>query len=213
MIRKESFIPVTVLSLTLLLLSCEKFPPPDSPVEMECEDELQVHNNILNNSNVEDESNSLSYWKWNGYVNYTSSWSSDYAFSCSHSLKIGLGSIVDSSFFSYWAQTISSNIPIGKELTLKAWIKVENITDQGIAIAIRGDNADPTSIGAEVFSTTQGKTEIKGTKDWSKYSVVLSDVPDDISTIQVYLIHLSGGTTGTVYFDDIYPFIPRIIGC
>ena len=58
----------------------------------------------------------------------------------------------------------------------------------------------PTS--ADIFASTGGTVEIKGTKDWTSYTVTSPDIPHGISKINVYLI-LVKSTIGTVYFDDI----------
>jgi hypothetical protein len=128
-------------------------------------------------------------------------WSTEEAVSLTHSLKVSREVLDTPEPFAFWAQRISTDIPTGKRLTLTASIKVD-LAGPGAAIAIRGDDTDPPSGNAEAFATTQGCIALTGEDDWSEYSVTMSEVPDDILSITVYLI-LGANTTGTVYFDDI----------
>ncbi|MCP5062295.1 MAG: hypothetical protein GY936_07525, partial [Ignavibacteriae bacterium] len=81
-------------------------------------------------------------------------------------------------------------------------VKSENISGEGIAIAIRCDDTITPRNVAELFSTTQNNVKIEGTFDWSTYSVSMDTIPEDIKSITIYLIYLRN-TSGTVYFDDI----------
>jgi hypothetical protein len=49
--------------------------------------------------------------------------------------------------------------------------------------------------------TTQGTVEIAGTIDWTLYRVMLTEVPEEIRSLTVYLIQLA--SDGTVFFDQI----------
>jgi len=56
--------------------------------------------------------------------------------------------------------------------------------------------------GCKNIATTQNRIDIKGTKNWSSYSVELDDLSEGADEILVFIL-LGSGTTGTVYFDDI----------
>ena len=49
--------------------------------------------------------------------------------------------------------------------------------------------------------TTQGRESIDGTRDWTTYTVELSQVPAEVDRITVYFVYLPNNT-GTAYFDD-----------
>jgi hypothetical protein len=128
-------------------------------------------------------------------------WTKGIAHTFERSLKIY--SKTDINDFSFWTQTISRNIPVGKILTLKVFIKTENMEGDGAAIAIRGDDFTSPSGNAEIFKTTQGIQKITGTNDWKEYSVKMDKpISETIKSITIYLIRLNN-TKGDVYFDDI----------
>jgi hypothetical protein len=103
--------------------------------------------------------------------------------------------------FIFVTQTYKGNIPTGKQLKLTAKVKTENLTGEGAAIAIRCD--DDVVVAADQFTTTQGEILIKGTQDWTTYTVELTErVRSDIEAITVYFLYLPK-TEGTVYFDDV----------
>ncbi len=210
-LKKLILLLIIILTVGLMFSGCAKEEPPFTP-ETESNPEDDPANDdpsniiqMLNNINAENESGPLDFW-WNYSGNsneYISTWASNYYVSSNHSLKINcISSISDINSLGFWAQTINSNIPIGKQLTLKAIIKIENVIGDGVSIAIRGDDTTFPSDMAEVFSTTEGQVNINGTKDWTEYGVVLDNVPSNIKSITVYLILLYN-TTGTAYFDDI----------
>lgn len=132
---------------------------------------------------------------------FRTTWSTEDAVSPTHSLKISQEVVSNPDAFAFWAQTINSDIPTGKELTLTASIKTD-LTGLGAIIVIRGDDTDPPSGNAEMFATTQGLITITGEEDWREYWVTLPEVSDSILSITVFLI-LGANSTGVVYFDDI----------
>ena len=104
----------------------------------------------------------------------------------------------DTAHASFFMQTIKTPIPKGKQLILRSKIKAENLTGQGVSIAIRCEG--PESMVA--FASTEGKTKIEGSFDWKEFSVVLDKVPDETNQLHVFLLYLPA-TTGKVFFDDI----------
>lgn len=103
--------------------------------------------------------------------------------------------------FVTWSQTISNDLPLGHKLTLKAKIKC-NLTGDGVAIVIRGDDTVLPSGVAELFESTQNRFSISGTNDWHDWAIMSSALSNTIKSITVYLLYLPA-TKGEVYFDDI----------
>lgn len=100
-------------------------------------------------------------------------------------------------------QEIKENIPVGKKIKLTVNIKTENLTGPGVAISFRCDGPwENEEIAFRQFATTEGMIPIKGTKDWTRYTVESKErIRWGAHTIHVYLLYLPG-TEGTVYFDD-----------
>lgn len=128
------------------------------------------------------------------------SWTEEEAFSPRKSLKIS-NTTLESDCFSYWGQTLNTDIPTGKSLTLRVRIKAQ-LEGQGVSIVIRGDDTPNISGFAEQFATTQSVSPISGTFDWTEYSISLSPVEETTQSLTVYLVYLEN-TTGDVYFDDV----------
>jgi hypothetical protein len=128
-------------------------------------------------------------------------WSTERAQSPTHSLAVAKNLAADSSF-GFWAQTIQASRFVGRSVTLRASIALDDVSGEGVAIAIRGDDTTRPSGYAEAFATTQGSESITGSGQWATYEVTLPFVDETVRSITVYLIHLTN-TTGTVYFDDV----------
>ena len=175
-------IPLLIAVTFALNTSCEK----DDPAPAQ----------YLSNSNIEGSTEQP--WFFNGDTSiFTAECITDESFSPTHSLKI-YTAISDPMSFCFWYQSISENLPIGKELTLTARIKADNLNGLGAALAIRADS----DLGMNQFVTTQGTTTISGTFDWTEYSVNLPELSTEVTDILVFLVLLNN-TTGTVYFDNI----------
>ena len=164
------------------------------------EDEAQP-GQLLTNNDVEAGSGRPNNW-WNhtGEDKYNVDWADQESFSGSRSLAISTQT-ADSADFAFWAQTISTNLPRGRDVTLNVKIK-SNLIGEGVSIAIRGDDAVQPTGRAEQFATTQDTSPISGSFDWAEYSVRLANVDASTQSLTVYLIYLES-TTGEVYFDDI----------
>lgn len=165
---------------------------------------------LLRNGNVESGGGTPDYW-WSvnaGAGNARLSWSTEAALSGTRSLQISSDSVTAADPLVLWAQTAAGNIPVGQRLTLTVPMKLVNVSGSGIAIVIRADNTPTPADKAEMFSTSQGRFAIKGTRDWTPYTVKLPALTADIQSVTIYLLFL-GGTSGTVYFDDISLWYPR----
>ncbi len=82
----------------------------------------------------------------------------------------------------------------GKEIEVRAWIKMENVSD-AIGLLIRLDNKEANkSIG---FDNMMHKA-IKGTKDWTQYSV---KIPLNPETASIFIGVINSGS-GLVWTDD-----------
>lgn len=104
--------------------------------------------------------------------------------------------------FAYWAQTI----PVGGSpsglLGLRARIKTE-LSGEGVAMGIRGDNTPGPQGYADGFATTENAAPISGSAGWTEHSLRLSNpLPNGLESITVYLVYLPD-TTGSVSFDAI----------
>jgi hypothetical protein len=162
-------------------------------------DEISGQSLLINGSAEKGVSSPDGWWNKKNPNFYL--WDKKIYHSAGRSLKIFSTSYKND--FSFWAQTVNKNIPVGKTVVLKVFIKTENIEGKGVAIAIRGDDTDKPYLDAEFFSTTQGNLIISGTEDWKEYTLKSDKpIPENIKCITIYLIHLSG-TKGDVYFDDI----------
>jgi hypothetical protein len=140
----------------------------------------------------------VNWWHQGNGTSAVFLWTATTGSSGTHSLEIS--SSASLSQVVYWGQSITTKIPVGKDLTLKVLIKGK-ITGPGAAVAVSCLNASSTT-QAEQFSTTQGTSVIQNNADWMPYTVKLSGVHSDIIEIRTYLMMLPG-STGSVYFDDV----------
>ncbi|HEY5825801.1 MAG TPA: hypothetical protein VIT44_15610 [Cyclobacteriaceae bacterium] len=121
------------------------------------------------------------------------------AFSSSkgHALSISSAS-TSTTGFSSWAYRITpSDIPVGSRLVLKLKVKLNEVTGNGVYVALRGDVQSENVF----FVTTEGNQKISGTQEFKEYSIKLNYYPQDVSAIWIFLI--MDTSTGTAYFDDI----------
>ena len=136
----------------------------------------------------------------NGQNSYNVAWTVEEAASPKRSLKIAT-EVSNATNFAFWGRTISTNIPVGKDVILKVKIK-SKLTGSGVAIAIRGDDTESPQVPGEQFATTQGTISITGNFDWKEQSIKMDKVGENIKSLTVYLLYLPN-TTGEAYFDDI----------
>lgn len=94
-----------------------------------------------------------------------------------------------------WAQNVSDNIPVGRDISLSAYIASENV--QGIAvIALQCIDKDGQIVG---FGTTQYESAVSGDSDWTKVGFNMT-VHENTQLMRILCI-LAG--TGQVWFDDV----------
>ncbi|MEJ1242420.1 hypothetical protein WBG78_29995 [Chryseolinea sp. T2] len=116
----------------------------------------------------------------------------------SHSLKI-TALDTQANGFSFWSQNLTSaNFPDGAQLVLKAKIKTQDVTGEGVFVALRCDS-NTTVLS---FETSQGTTSINGSHDFKEYTVGMNAIPSGTTNLYVFLI-MSGTSTGSAYFDDV----------
>lgn len=78
--------------------------------------------------------------------------------------------------FNAWAYTLPHNYP-GKEITLTAYIKTENVTEGYAGLWMR--------IDPEIAFDNMGKNGVKGTTDWAKYEITLKMNPGKTKQIVI----------------------------
>ena len=164
------------------------------------EDEIESRQ-LIKNGDVETGSITPNNW-WNGKGSDTFllNWSNQESFSGNKSLRIS-AQTADTEEIAVWAQTISTDLPSGMDVTLRAKIKGD-LSGEGVSIVIRGDDTVELSGRAEQFATSQQTSPISGNFEWSEFSIKLADIDATTKSLTVYLIFLEN-TTGEVYFDDI----------
>ena len=133
-------------------------------------------------------------------MDFIAGWSNTEAVSGIRSLSLS-DAAGTTGFFSFWAQTIAVSDASGMTLELSVAIKVSDLQGEGVAIAIRGDDASRRNGEAEAWVTTRGSILVLGTQDWTTYSVQLEGLEPAIDQITVYLMYLPN-SSGTAFFDD-----------
>jgi hypothetical protein len=129
------------------------------------------------------------------------SWTDEVAHAGDRSIKIA--STDKREHVCAWAYTVTTGLPVGKQLTLTVHLKTVDVKGQGVCVALRADDTPTADDKAEMYATTQGKKIIKGSHDWTEYSISFSEpLSFEIKSVTVYLIFLPD-TKGSVYFDDI----------
>lgn len=188
--KSFSLLSLLFLSLALLINSCKK-------------EEAQPQTPLIANGTVEQ---GFQGWFFNYDTQHpTNPNGYDYGFTAEaassprNSLKVNCNQVKNDTAFCYYGQQkiSTATIPIGAKVTLKAKIKTV-LKGNGVSLAIRGDK-DGKSV---FFATTQGKTSITGTQEFTEYSAVVDSYPGNVDNLLIFLVYLPG-TTGYVYFDDV----------
>jgi len=126
------------------------------------------------------------------------SWTDEVAHTGNKSIKIASADKRDRECA--WAYTLTTDLPFGKQFTLKAFVKTEEIKGQGVCLTLRADDTTTASGKAEMYVTTQGKRVIKGSRDWTEYTInFATPLAYEINSITIYLIYLPN-TKGSVSF-------------
>ncbi len=121
------------------------------------------------------------------------SWVSDIKHSGSKSVCIFNTHVYNVTVSNNWAQNVY-DVPIGKEIELVGWVKMENAENVAIVIQCWGKNNELLA-----FGTTQTTQPLSGTCNWTKCIATVT-VPEGTERITVRAA-LTG--TGKVWFDDI----------
>lgn len=165
-----------------------------------CKDEEQPVQMVTGGNLEAGTSLPIGWYYDNGQNSYNMMWTEEEAASPKRSLKIST-QVSGITNFAFWGLTINTNIPVGKDVTLKVKVK-SKLNGSGVSIAIRGDETEYPQSSAEQFISTQGKIPITGNIEWREYNVKLEKIGTNIKSLTVYLVYLQN-TTGEVYFDDI----------
>lgn len=117
----------------------------------------------------------------------------------SYTLGMAASLVRDTASYCCWLAGVppSAKLQVGTSLTLKARVRLENVQGEGVSLAIQGDKDTQTAV---LFSTTRGKTPIRGTAD-TEYSVTLPYTVA-VDRFAVYFVMLPN-TTGTVIISDV----------
>lgn len=118
----------------------------------------------------------------------------------SYSLGVSASTIKDTASYSYWTSALAppKTLQLGKSLTLRAKIQLQNVQGKGVSLVLRGDRKTQADV---LFTSTQGKISIAGTTDFTEYSVTLP-YSASVDYILVYLLVLPQ-TTGKVIVKDV----------
>ncbi|GAB3549983.1 hypothetical protein [Spirosoma fluminis] len=179
-------LPVLVLLLVGLAFGCKKDNNSPAPAT----------NNVVTFSEVDwlFYPSNFSQDNPNNYVNTHQSSGNSY------SLSLSATEIKDTSTFSYWVAGYQpgNELTIGKTLTLRAKVRLDNVQGEGISLALRGDTRVQT---AALFTSTQTQKVIRGAADFTEYALRLP-YTKSVDLLSVYLLLLPK-TTGTVTFSDV----------
>jgi hypothetical protein len=155
----------------------------------------KVNPTVIFNDSINGNASNWEYAHF-GESNHSGEISTTLFSSPSSSLKI---SATEPTEFSYWRYAFSpEGIAQGSRLTMEVNVSLDNVTGEGVFIAIRGDSDD----GMVFFETTQGTTSITGTSPFTKFTVELPYYIERTKTLNLFLI-MGDNSTGTAYFDDI----------
>lgn len=118
----------------------------------------------------------------------------------SYTLGMAASTITDTASYCYWAYSFypPTTLRVGRSLTLKAKVKLDNVQGRGVSLVLRGDrNSQPVVL----FATTEGKLPLRGSVGLTEYSVTMP-YSTSVDYLLVYFMMLSN-TTGTATFTDV----------
>lgn len=198
--------PILFLSLFPLLLACDSDPSGPKAEEETMEGAgIVAGAPSMNESAVEylvnGDMETDEGWWFNGPEMTTQSFSTAAANSGLRSVALAMPTTTDLGGFTYAGQYVPVSDPSEDKFVLTVRMKLDGVTGQGAAIAVRGDTEAVPSGWAEAFATTQGTLTLTGTSEWTEVTVELDGLRSDIRSVTVYLLLLSE-SSGTVYFDD-----------
>lgn len=147
---------------------------------------------------MEDDIDNGTSWEYVKATNHVGAVDASVFSSPDHSLKIDALDTQPDEFSFWYREFTSTSFPEGAKLILKAKVKTDNVTGDGVFVAMRCD----MDTNVLEFKTTQNKTPINGSGDFKEYTIQIGAIPKNTNTIRVYLI-MSGSSTGTAYFDEV----------
>ena len=195
---------LNVSVLWLFFVACGKDPsaPPPEP-------NPTFYGGMLVNGDAESGDGTPSAWRPEASTphTYLLDWA-QMGSSGGRSLSISASANPNETAFAGWSQSVTEGIPVGRDLTLRAKVRVQDVHWTGAILALRADTENPPTDAAEYFVTTQGFDLITDTADWASYEVTLPRVHDDVRAVTVYLILRA--RNGTAWFDEVglYASVP-----
>ena len=150
----------------------------------------QAGDNLLSNGGFES-----GIWASEGSNGAAASASTD-AHEGLRSLRLDGTSNLRSEVYSYQGMSAFDS---NKRYSLSLWMKTENVAAEGARVmALQYDETNGAkwfkSFNAELIFTASGTTQ------WTKYTAELTDFPDTVTNLWLY-VRLHGG--GTVWYDDV----------
>ncbi len=118
----------------------------------------------------------------------------------SFTLGLAASTLIDTASYCYWAYSFypPTTLRVGQSLRLTAKVKLDNVQGKGISLVLRGDRKGQPVV---LFASTEGKIPLKGTADYTAYSVTLP-YTTGVDYLLVYFLMLSN-TTGTATCTDV----------
>ena len=160
---------------------------------------------ILIDSEMEIGPDNGSPWYFFKNGNSLCSWTDEESLSPSHSLKVDLGK-EEWGWSSGWIQVLKKNIPYGKLLTFKVFIKSVNVKGNGGFISLcasdkeNGICSDMVKEGMRV--STWGNYSIKGNNNWKEYTISFAKPLPNTTKSIIVVIGMGDKSLGTIYFDN-----------
>ncbi|GAB3882879.1 hypothetical protein [Spirosoma agri] len=190
---------IALFTTVVLLSACKKEEPQSQPIA-----------NVLTNGDFE----ATPYQDWTTNLGKTSttkpntysvSYSTEAASSPSHSIKVICSAAPDDTTYQFMQQVLymgTTPIPAGAKLTMKVKIKTVNVQGNGISLALGGNLGASANYAPAFYTSTEGKTSIVGTQEFTEYSLTFDSFPANMYSMYVLLFFLPK-TTGTAYYDDV----------
>jgi len=136
---------------------------------------------------------------------YTVDYSTEAATSPVHSVKVSCDAVKSDSTYQILERVVYTRdvpIPEGAKLTMKVKIKTANVQGNGISFLFGGFWYINGVVVNNFTSSTEGKVSIKGSNEFTEYTLTCDSAPKDLYAVYVDLIYLPK-TTGTAYYDDM----------
>ncbi len=118
----------------------------------------------------------------------------------SFTLGMSTSALTDTATYCYWGYSFSppTSLRVGRSLTLKAKVRLDQVQGKGISLVLRGDRKGRTAV---LIASTEGQIPMRGTADFTEYSVTLP-YTTGVDSLTIYLL-MRPNTTGAVTFTDV----------